>query len=60
MGGGAPKAVGELYEHYARHTPDMRKHVLTAHAALAIACDDDAEQIHTRHIEVAITETNNG
>ena len=50
-------ATAELFEHYSRHEPDMRKHVLlTAHAALAIACDDDADQIHARHIEVAITE----
>jgi ABC-type hemin transport system ATPase subunit len=56
----APDAVAELFEHYARHKPDMRKHILlTAHAALAIACDDDADQIHTRHIDVAITETSN-
>ena len=47
----AVDAVGELFEHHVR---------LTAHATLAIACDDGAEQIHTRHIEVAITETNNG
>jgi hypothetical protein len=41
--------------------PDIRKQVLlTAHAALAIACDDGADQIHTRHIAVAITETSNG
>lgn len=54
----APDAVEELFEHYARHRPDMRKHVLlTAHAALAIACDDNADQIQTRHLEVAITET---
>lgn len=53
-------AVGELYRYYARHAPDMRRRVLlTVHAALAIACDDDADQIQTRHIEVAITETNN-
>ena len=56
----APDAVAELFEHYFRHQPDMRKHILlTAHAALAIACDDNADQIHTRHIEVAITETSN-
>jgi len=52
--------VAELFEHYARHKPDMRKHVLlTARAALAIACDDDADQIQSRHIEVAITEVGN-
>jgi ABC-type dipeptide/oligopeptide/nickel transport system ATPase subunit len=57
----APDAVGQLYGHYARHVPDMRKHVvLTAHVALAIACDDDADQIQTRHLEAAITETSNG
>ena len=56
----APNAVAELFEHYSRHKPDMRKHILlTTHAALAIACDDDADQIDTRHIEVAITETSN-
>jgi hypothetical protein len=54
----AANAVAELFEHYSRHKPDMRKHVLlTAHAALAIACDDEADQIQTRHIEVAITES---
>jgi len=38
----------------------MRRHILlTAHAALAIACDDGADQIDTRHVEVAITETSN-
>lgn len=56
----APDAVAELFQYYARHAPDMRRRVLlTAHAALAIACDDHADQIQTRHIEVAITETNN-
>jgi ABC-type dipeptide/oligopeptide/nickel transport system ATPase subunit len=56
----AHDAVGELYRYYARHAPDMRRRVLlTTHTALAIACDDDADQIQTRHIEVAITETNN-
>jgi len=56
-----PDAVRELFEHYSRHKPDMRKHILlTAHAALAIACDDNADQIHARHITVAITETNEG
>jgi len=56
----AHDAVGELYQYYARHAPDMRRRVLlTTHTALAIACDDDADQIQTRHIEVAITETNN-
>jgi hypothetical protein len=56
-----PTALAELYEHYSRHKPDMRKHVLlTAHAALAIACDDNADQIHARHITVAITEANEG
>lgn len=54
----APDAVTELFEHYSRHTPDMRKHILlTAHAALAVACDDEADRIHPRHVEVAITET---
>ena len=52
--------MGELYQYYARHAPDMRRRVLlTTHTALVIACDDDADQIQTRHIEVAITETNN-
>ena len=56
-----PTALAELYEHYSRHKPDMRKHVLlTAHAAIAIACDDNADQIHARHITVAITEANEG
>ena len=56
-----PTALAELFEHYSRHKPDMRQHVLlTAHAALAIACDDNADQIHARHITVAITEANEG
>jgi hypothetical protein len=56
----APRAVTELFEHYSQHRPDMRRHILlTAHAALAIACDNDADQIQTPHIEVAITETSN-
>jgi len=54
-------AVCELFEHYTRQKPDMRKHILlTAHTALAIACDDNADQIHARHVTVAITETNEG
>jgi len=54
-------AVGELHEHYARHQPDMRKHVLlTAHTALANACDAGVDQIENRQIETAIAETNNG
>jgi hypothetical protein len=56
-----PGAVRELFEHYSRHKPDIRKHVLlTAHAALAIACDDNADQIQARHITIAITEANEG
>jgi len=55
-----PDAVGELFQHYTRHLPNIRKQLLlTAHAALAIACDDGADQIHTRHVEVAIAETSN-
>ena len=53
--------MGELFEYYAKRTPDMRKRVLpTAHAGLAITCDNDADQTQTRHIEVATSETNNG
>lgn len=56
----APSAVSELFDNYSRHRPDMRRHLLlTTHAALAIACDDDADLIQTRHVEVAITETSN-
>lgn len=51
-------ALELLFAHYRRRRySDLRRRVLfVAHTALARACDDDAEVISARHVELAIAE----